>query len=568
MQAIDTTVVIGGEAGQGIQTIGQLLASACHDAGFYVFAVNDFESRIRGGHSFFRLRISDRPVQAPVERAHLLVALDENTIEVHRDHLAADGLILAEKEISGQSLPLVSVPFTDLARDAGGRILANSVAAGACLALLGGGLENLERSVAGLFSTKSAQIVEQNQHAGRLGFENVSTVRFPYAFQWSRGFHPKGVLMEGAKAVALGALAGDCRFGAFYPMSPATGIMAHLTQLATDLPVVVEQAEDEIAAINMIIGASFAGVRTMTATSGGGFSLMTEGVGLAAITETPIVVVNAQRPGPATGLPTRTAQGDLLFMINASQDEFPRFVFAPATPAEAFELTARAFDLADKYQVPAMVLVDQFFADSLFVEETPLRIPQSVSHYTVTDEQIDDPDGYNRFALTPDGVSPRALPCAGRALVMVCSDEHDPRGHMDEERENRIAMVDKRQAKLPAMLAEMRPPVIRDDNSSFFLVGWGSTKGAIDEAVGLLRDKGKAAGSIHFSDIWPFPADTFIKAVAGGRRFYLIEQNHNAQLGQLIRQQTGLEAAGAVLTYDGRPLCAGQILDGLDSQWN
>jgi 2-oxoglutarate ferredoxin oxidoreductase subunit alpha len=561
---IDISIKIGGEAGQGIQTVGQLLALVCRQAGMYVMAVNDFESRIRGGHSFFQVRISDRPVQAPDHRIHLLVAMDDKTVQTHAAEMVPGGIILMEKG-AGLNKDVMPVPFIELAKQAGARITSNTVAAGACLALLGTPFDLMKRVLSEQFSQKSRDILEKNIKAAELGFGAVKGTSFKWAFSWKET-RPRGILMEGSKAVALGAMAGDCRVGAFYPMSPATSIMAHLASFAGHCPVVVEQAEDEIAAVNMVIGASFAGARAMTATSGGGFSLMVEGLGLAAITETPIVIVNAQRPGPATGLPTRTAQADLHFVIRASQDEFPRFVFAPGTPEEAYDMTARAFNLSEKYQVPAIVLVDQYFNDSLFTIEKPLAAPRKIERSIVGDKDMKDPGAYQRFAITPSGVSPRALPCKGKALVVVSSDEHREDGHISETISDRVQMVDKRQAKWPAMLSEMRPPQGYHGDSDILLIGWGSTKGAIQEAVDGLREKGLDAGSLHFTDLWPFPNNAVKTALQKKKKIFMVEQNTTAQLGQLIRQQTGLDYSGAILKYDGRPFYPIEIVEGIQQK--
>lgn len=566
MKPLDITVLVGGQAGQGIQTVGHLLSQVCHKAGLFVVAVNDFESRIRGGHSSFQLRISNQPVHAPRRNIHLLLTMDEQSAALHYEHLVPQGCEVTARQGVGTNQDVIHVPFEALAKKAGGRIMANTVAAGTTLALLGAPFDLFDAVLGERFGGAGDGVLENNRKAGQLGFEAVERVQCHWSFDWPTDSTPKGQLIDGNRAVALGALAGDCRFGAFYPMSPATGIMTQLVAMSDKVPLVVEQAEDEIAAINMIIGASFAGARAITATSGGGFCLMTEGVGLAAMTETPIVVVNAQRPGPATGLPTRTAQADLLFTLFASQDEFPRFVFAPSTPHDAYVLTARAFDLADKYQVPAIILVDQFFNDSLFIETAPFEIPEKVNHHIVSDDQMADSERYRRFKITSNGISPRALPCAGHALVMVCSDEHDEAGHMTEAVDKRIAMVDKRNAKWPAMLAEMQPPSADHEQSDIVLVGWGSTRGAIEEAAGLLRGKGISVGSVHFTDLWPFPADDIIPVLEKAGRFFTVEQNRTAQLGQLIRQQTGLASAGAVLKYDGRPFYPREILAQIESQ--
>ena len=556
---VDLTVKIGGGAGQGIQTVGQLLATVCHGAGFQVMVINDFESRIRGGHSSIQLRIADRPVTAPHHRVDLLVAMDGRTYAEHRSELTAEGLTLADAAAGLTGDGVLNVAFGDMAREAGGRILANTVAAGACLGLLGAPEAHCRRVLARQFQAKGEAVVEQNQRAFALGYAAARPVAFSGCVRegWDRPV--QGWLMEGSRVLALGAAAADCRVGAFYPMSPATGIMAQLASLSGSFPLVVEQAEDEIAAANMIIGASFAGVRAMTATSGGGFCLMTEALGLAAITETPMVVVNAMRPGPATGLPTRTGQGDLNFVIHASQDEFPRFVFAPGSARQAFAVMIRAFDLAERFQVPAIVLVDQYLNDSLFTVPDFAPVPP-VTRHTIGDADLSDPDAYRRFAVTDTGISPRALPCRGRALVVACSDEHREDGHISEKIEDRRRMVAKRLAKLPAMHAAMQPPEVRHGDADTLLVGWGSTRGAIAEAVDRLRAGGQPVGAVHFTDLWPFPSEAAAR-VLDGRRFILVEQNTTGQLGRLLREQVGLEAAGKILKTDGRPFFPVEIVE-------
>ncbi len=557
---VDLTVTIGGEAGQGIQTVGSLLARCCHAAGLYTLAVNHFESRIRGGHSFIQVRIADRPVAAPHHRIHLLVAMDGPTYPLHKEQLTEDAVVILGKEKDASAKGALYIPFEELAKEAGGRIAANTAAAGACLAVLGAPETLLADQLQELFEGRPGDVLDMNLKAARLGREAVESPGFSAVFP-AGGKPLSGRLIEGTEAIAAGALSADCRFAAFYPMSPATGIMVHLSERTGDFPLVVEQAEDEIAALNMVIGASFAGVRAMTATSGGGFSLMTEALGLAAMSETPAVVVNAQRPGPATGLATRTGQGDLMFMICASQDEFPRFVFAPADPEQAFALTAKALDLAEKYQVPAIVMADQYLCDTLFWTDAAFDTKGEVARHIAEDKDFKDPAAYRRYAVTESGVSPRALPCRGKALVAACGEEHGEDGHLTEESAEKIRMTDKRNAKLAAMEKEMQGPAVRHPDAGTLLVGWGTAKGAIEEATALLRKDGHDVGCAVFSQLWPFPGKAAAVLKKAGR-FLMVEQNATAQLGRVIRMETGLSAAGAVLKYDGRPLYPNDIVGG------
>jgi len=558
--SVDITVTIGGEAGQGIQTVGDLLAQVCQRAGLYVMAINDFESRIRGGHSFVQIRISDHEIFSPRNDVHLLIALDRQTVILHQGRIPDGGIILSYESFSEAEKPLMRVAFEKLAEQAGGKITANTVAAGSCLALLGAPFDNFKDVLSVRFGSKDSSVLDKNIKAAELGYQAVSKADFKWAFGWEKRAE-KGVLMNGSKAIALGALAADCRFASFYPMSPATGVIRNLTAMTEGIPFVVEQAEDEIAAVNMVIGAAFAGVRSMTSTSGGGFCLMTEGLGLAGIAEIPIVIINAQRPGPATGLPTRTAQGDLLFVINASQDEFPRFVFAPRSVDEAFYATIRAFELSEKFQVPAIILTDQFLSDSVFLIREKFIAPASVSRFIAVDADLEDPKNYHRFAVTESGVSPRALPCRGTAIVTSSGNEHLEDGHISEDKANRTRMVNKRNAKIAAMIAEMNGPNGYFEDAGILLIGWGSCTGAIKEAVDLLREKNVDAGCLTFSDLWPFPAEKVMDTMGKAKKCVTVELNSAAQFKLLLRQQTGINCAGSILKYDGRPLFPQDIIE-------
>ena len=559
---IDVTVTIGGSAGQGIQTVGDLLAGVCHRAGLYLMVINDFESRIRGGHSFMQLRISDEPVVAADDKIHLLVALNRETFDIHAGELAEGGRILMEEDGAGggaQAFHVVNVGFTNLAEDAGGKIMTNTVAAGAALGLLGAPAALVDTVIESHFGGKSQSVLENNRKAAQMGRDAVANTGFDWHFEWPDR-KPAGKILSGARALALGALAADCRVASFYPMSPATEILVNLAGFMDRFPLVVEQAEDEIAAINMAIGASFAGVRAMTATSGGGFSLMVEGLGLAGITETPVVVINAQRPGPATGLPTRTAQGDLFFVIHAAQDEFPRFVFAPRTTDEAFETMIRSFHLAEKYQVPVIVLVDQYFNDSLSITREKWNVPEKIERFLLSDADMPDPSSYKRFAYSDSGVSPRAVPGAGRARVMVTGNDHTEDGHLSETIADRNGQVDKRQKKMLKMAEEMNGPDILFGDSRLLLVTWGSTDGVVREAVNRMRKEKHDVGAVFFSDIWPFPTAPAMGALSGCEGFLTVELNASSQLGGLIRRHTGLQADGAIVQYDGRPMKPGHVV--------
>jgi 2-oxoglutarate ferredoxin oxidoreductase subunit alpha len=368
------------------------------------------------------------------------------------------------------------------------------------------------------------------------------------------------MLLTGNEAIALGAIAAGCRFMSAYPMTPASSIMEYLAAHGDDFGIVVVQAEDEIAAINMITGAGYTGTRSMTATSGGGFSLMVEGLGLAGITETPIVVVNAQRPGPAIGLPTRTEQCDMEFMLYASHGEFPRAVLAPATIEECFYLTVKAFNLADKYQIPVMILTDQHLASSYTtVEKFDLDRVNIDRGLLFSDNESGIE--YKRHRITESGISPRAFPGRKNMLVITDSDEHDESGHLIEDAETRTLMMQKRMRKLTGLRLDISPPKTKGEkNADILLIGWGSTAGAIEEAAELLRKEEFNVGSLHFSELMPFPAEAAIEALDNAGASYVIENNATGQLAHLIRAETGRQVSGKVLKYDGRPFSPAYIV--------
>jgi 2-oxoglutarate ferredoxin oxidoreductase subunit alpha len=560
----DMTILIGGKAGQGIQTIGAILAGICHDAGLFVFSVDDFQSRIRGGHSFHLLRVGSRPLSAPSGAPHILVAIDENTYSIHREELMPGGISILNQ--NGGEMPgdesdkrIYRVPLKALAREAGGEIASNTVAAGVVAAAMGAGLDRVKAVIFRQFESKGAKVSALNLAAVEKGFEAGSDIEFQSPVPFDGEKSRDHVVMNGAKAAALGALAADCRFFPFYPMSPGTGIITQLAAYSDQLPMVMEQAEDEIAAVNMAVGAAYAGVRSLVATSGGGFSLMVEGLGLSGITETPLVIINAQRPGPATGLATRTAQADLLFSIHASQDEFPRFVFAPGSVLDTYKAVKKAVMLSEKYQVPSIVLMDQYLADSTRTEINEFYVGDEHRSF-IQDTEMYQGETYQRYRVTQSGISPRCLPCTPHALVKVAGNEHTPDGLPSEDPVNRVAMVDKRFSKLTAMSREMRLPSIFCDNSSFFLTGWGSSKGCIMEACLQLREEGIDAGWIIFEDLWPLDGRELKKRLTG-KRLIMVEGNATAQLGSLIRTLTGVEYAVSILKYDGRPIYPSYIVD-------
>jgi 2-oxoglutarate ferredoxin oxidoreductase subunit alpha len=551
----ELNVLVGGEAGQGLATVGAILTKALVRAGYRVVVTQSYQSRIRGGHNTFAVRASAGEVVAPREAVDVLVALNEETVELHRGELTPRGLILADEAFGAAGDRVLAVPYKELATARYRNVAALGVAA--CLVGLD---EELVAGVVDGYFGKKGKAVAENRKALAKAFAWGRAVDASHRRPLEAVAEPaRRLTLNGNQAVALGAASAGVKFCAFYPMTPSTSIPLTLIAHAEEMGLTVEQAEDEIAAINMALGASYAGAPAMVATSGGGFALMVEGVSLAGMTETPIVIVVAQRPGPATGLPTRTEQADLEFVLRAGHGEFPRALFAPGDVEECFHLTRRAFALAQKYQTPAFVLTDQFLADSFrAVEPFDVEGLPPVGSYAAPPEFAEP---YARYAVTDSGVSPRLLPGASRHLVVADSDEHTEDGHLTEDLDARVRQVKKRRRKESGIRAEVLPPnYAGDERPELLLVSWGSSKGAVAEAEADLRGNGVKAATLHFPQVWPLVGEQFLGRMGEAARVICVEGNATGQLARLIRAETGFEVGERVSRYDGLPLTPEYIL--------
>lgn len=545
-------VLVGGAAGQGIETTVAVLERMLKRSGYSVFTQKDFMSRVRGGHNFSLVRFGNEGVFGHSYHLDGIVALDSTTIREHSSQLSADGFILCDSSIEADDPRVIAIDMNSMAKELGNPRVSGSIATGAILKLFGEPLEGIDNALSASIKPKYLEI---NQKAARRGFEAVRE-RFPHL----TGTHAGDLLISGSQAMALGAIAAGLRFYSAYPMSPATPLMEALAVKADEVGLVVEQAEDEIAAINMAIGASFAGARAMTGTSGGGFSLMIEALGLSGIAEVPLVVVDVQRPGPATGLPTRTEQSDLLFAISASQGEFPRIVLSVRNGEDAFYQIMRAFDLAERFQVPVIVLSDQYIGDSSW---TITRLdPARISVAPVGDE-VDQKGPYLRYRDTDSGVSPRAIPGDGRHIVAIDSDEHDEAGHITESARMRVQMVNKRMRKIDGIKAQLKEPAfIGTDDFDVLFIGWGSMWAPLTEAVGLLNEgkEGRYAALV-FGDVYPLPQRLLLDKSKQASRIIDVEQNATGQLAELIRRETGIVCDARILKYDGRQISGEEIAE-------
>jgi 2-oxoglutarate/2-oxoacid ferredoxin oxidoreductase subunit alpha len=563
--AIDLNILIGGAAGQGVHTITGLLAKILVRQGCQVLFVQDYQSRIRGGHLFNRIRVSDQPLISSREGIDLLVALNQETVLLHRDELSPEGLIIYDAAEVGEppsGVNTLALTAGDLLPEQkAAEVAINAGASGALLGLLQVPLPPLMAMLLDAFEAKGAEVVGWNHQAAAAGYRLGAAVSSRHSLAGIPAPAQPRVLISGHEAVALGALAAGLQLICGYPMTPWSSVLNAIGSRAEKWGVVVEQAEDEIAAINLAIGASYAGVRAMTGSSGGGFSLMVEALGLAGGAEIPLVILESQRPGPSTGLPTRTEQGDLSFLLYAGQGDFPRAVLAPGTPAQAFALTARAFNLADRYQLPVIVITDQYLGDINCTHE-PGDFPDKVE----IDRALATGPGdglYERYAITADGISPRRLPGFG-PVVAADSDEHTPDGHLTEDLKMRVRMQDKRQRKLAGLANELDGiTTLGPDDAPLTLACWGSSLGPVAEAVDRLNAGSTPARLVHFSELWPFPARAVARALGRPKKLVMVEMNATGQFNRLLRQETGIAADHLVRKYDGAPLTPEYILRAL-----
>jgi len=551
------TIKIAGEAGQGMQTIGLVLCRIFKKAGLNIFASQNIMSRIRGGNNVFELSISVKPIHSCRQYADIVIALDKSSVSLHRKNMAQDGLMIFDQEkfkVTETNPALFHVPFYAMASEKGGsEMFVSASACGIIASLTRLDFDSVAIELKNTFSDKQTDVIEKNIQVAKTSFDFMQNNFQSNRFAVIKKKTDAGLLMSGHEAVALGAIKAGLKFYSAYPMSPSTTIMENLSRYARQFNIVVEQAEDELAAINMIIGASFNGVRSMCATSGGGFALMVEGLSLAAMTETPVVIVDAQRPAPATGFPTRTEQADLDYLIHAGHGEFARVIFAPGSNEEAFYLTQKSFQLSEKYQVPVLIMTDQHLADSYSNNKTFNLEKIKIKRFIISKKDSKNITNYKRYQFTKSGISPQAIPSWINDCIYADSDEHTEEGHITEDASIRIKMVEKRFYKKMALLSkEIENPVTFNlKNARTILIGFGSTYGALkDTCVFLKKEK---IGFIHLPQVWPFPAKKMITILKNPKKIFTVENNAGGQLAKLIRRETGIQVNGSILKFDGRP---------------
>ena len=561
----ELSIVLCGQAGQGIQTVEHLLTRIFKLAGYNVFATKEYMSRIRGGTNSTEVRISSGPVRASVSRIDILIPLNQGAIQHVEKRISPQTIILAEKETIGDDFDqtrhrFIDVPFTKTASEIGNKIYSNVVAVGIIAGLFGIELQTVSNYVKQFFSAKTDDVVQKNLSAVREGFNlgaglvNSSEIKINIR---NDVYVKDQILLSGSEAVALGAVAGGCNFISSYPMSPSTSVLVFLANQAKDFDIIAEQAEDEIAAMNMVIGAWYAGARAMVTTSGGGFALMTEGLSLAGMLESPIVIHLAQRPGPATGLPTRTEQADLELALYAGHGEFPRIILAPGKVEDGFYLTQKAFNLADKYQVPVFILTDQYFIDSYY-NTACLDLSDINIEKHIIETEVD----YKRYKLTANGISHRGIPGLGQGLIVVDSDEHDEAGHITEDLDLRTRMVNKRLGKSELLKNEIIPPQLEGPQDyENLVVCWGSTYNVVKEAVENLSKENVAI--LHFKQVYPLPNET-VNYLQKAKKTFIVENNATSQFSRLIKLHTGIDIKNKILKYSGLSLYVEELTNKLN----
>lgn len=555
----DLSLVFEGAAGQGIQTIAAILLPILKKSGYHLFSCTEYMSRIRGGSNTIEIRITGKPRRAYCSRIDRLFCLTPQAFERLKERMHDKTLIFADRTKCGEhwNERCIDTPLGKFATEAGGGVYANSVAAGVVLAVLGIPYERLSEELHEQFSEKGASIVENNLKAARLGYDFGGQVPDERKARLPLPAIENGsdlLLLDGTSALGIGAVAAGCNFISSYPMSPGTGLFTFLAGRSATFGIIVDQAEDEIAAINAGLGASYAGARAMVSTSGGGFDLMQEGLSLAGMIETPIVIHIGQRPGPATGLPTRTEQGDLALALHGGHGAFARAIYAPGTTQEAIETMQRAFETAARYQIPVVVLSDQYLIDTV----TTLN-ERDIRRHPIESSIVESSAEYRRYAFTADGLTPRAVPGYGPGIVRVDSDEHDEHGLITESFDMRRRMMEKRLLRLEALRREAIPATVigKVPEAQIIVIAWGSNRGVLEEALDRLGDA-RFAG-LHFAQLYPLNPESGKFFGQDIRKVAVIENNAEGQFADLLHREFGVSIHHRILKTTGEPFSVEEV---------
>ena len=569
----DFAMGIGGEAGQGIATPGDIFARIIVRRGLHLSTYNAYQSIIRGGHIFLTLRICDEEVFTHGDKLDLLLCLNQDTMDRHQRLIGPGGRVLYNSDTitPGESNggDLCPIPVGELTQSRN-RLIQNTVAMGAVSSLMGLDFEVLEESLQLRFSRQGQQVVDQNVEVAKAGFNYAESNFQQYSQSLPQGGKPLAV-WSGNDAIAMGGAAAGVKFYAAYPMSPASGVLHWMASNARNLGIMVRQVEDEISVSNMVIGAAHTGVRSMCATSGGGFALMTEAVGSAGMMEIPVVYVDVQRAGPSTGVPTKTEQGDLWQVLGASQGDYERLIVAPLDALDAFNTMPELFNLTDKIQCPGIVISDLLISEGRYsVDPDAIDMHPAIDRGQLITEQVSS-NGYKRYEITDTGISPRAIPGLEGHVHIVATDEHDEDSTLISDEftnpHKRRAMVEKRSRKMQGMLQLIPPPELEGpEDAEVTLVGWGSTQGGIQEARKQLEERGVTANQLAIKWIVPFHADHISRILTSAKKVIIVENSFSGQFARYLRSETGFAAHGHIRKYDGEPFMPHHIADGVMEQ--
>jgi 2-oxoglutarate ferredoxin oxidoreductase subunit alpha len=587
MAIVDFAVGIGGENGQGIASTGDILARIFARRGLNVNAYNAYQSIIRGGHTFLTIRASDGPVRSMGDKHDVLIPLNQDSLDRHLRLMKSGSRVVfdADKLKPGEAaagVELCPMPMKQIC--GANKLAANTAALGATLQMLGVESEALEAVIARQFKKKGDAVVAENVGIARGGYEYAAKNFKPFPFQAPKTNKPKAIV-TGNQTTAMGGVAAGVKFYAAYPMSPSTGVLMWMATHARQLGIMVRQVEDEIGVMNMVIGAAHTGCRAMCATSGGGFALMSEAIGMSGMIETPIVCVDVQRAGPATGVPTKTEQGDLWQILGAGQGDYPRIIVAPADQLDLFHTIPELFNLADKYQCPGLVVADLLISEgTCSVDPAALDFNPKIDRGQIIfpngngNGETENPFGgygdntYLRYRNTPSGISPRAVPGTPGHIHIAATDEHDEDGTLiSDEFTNPIKrrmMVEKRARKMETALSQIAPPkLVGPENAAVTLVGWGSTQGVIREAVEkLAAEEGIVANKLQIKWLVPLHTDEITRILSRSKRVIIVENNYSGQFARYLRSETGFNAHGHIRKYDGEPFRPHHIIEAVKEQ--
>lgn len=563
---------VGGQQGEGIESTGEIFATAMNRKGYFLYGYRHFSSRIKGGHTNNKIRVSKSPVHAISDDLDILIAFDQETIELNHHEMREDSIIIADAKAKPQKpencvAQLIELPFTSTAKELGTALMKNMVAIGATSALMDLNTSTFETLIDNMFSKKGNKVVDMNIQALNMGYDlmkqQVTNVNGDFTLENGSG-HPH-LYMIGNDAIGLGAIAAGSRFMSAYPITPASEIMEYMIANLPKVDGTVVQTEDEIAAATMAIGANYAGVRGFTASAGPGLSLMMESIGLSGMTETPLVIINTQRGGPSTGLPTKQEQSDLMQMIYGTHGDIPKIVVAPTDAEDAFYLTMEAFNLAEEYQCPVILLSDLQLSlgkqtvKTLDYNKIDIRRGEIIQ--SDIERAEDDKAYFKRYALTTSGVSPRPIPGVKGGIHHVTGVEHNEEGKPSEAPINRQNQMEKRMRKTESLV--INNPVLlneHDDKADILYVGFISTKGAIEEGAERLERQGVKVNTMHIRQLHPFPKDIVQQAINKASKVIVAEHNYQGQLSSILKMNTQVNDKLVNQTkYDGKPFLPYEI---------